>query len=89
MTALINQYRKTKNCYTGEIGNYGYAFVPGSSRGIVLLDLKTKNFLDNFVGLHDTKNIQKRLELLSKTASSKRLMKNLVILDSTEIKSKP
>ena len=24
MTALISQYRKTKNCYTGEIGNYGY-----------------------------------------------------------------
>lgn len=66
MTALISQYRKTKNCYTGEIGNYGYAFVPGSSKGIVLLDLKTKNFLDNFIGLHDTNNIQQRLELLFK-----------------------
>lgn len=64
MTALIGQYEKTKNCHTGEIGNYGYAFIPGSSEGIVLLDLKTKNFLDKLVETNNLSNAQQRLDLL-------------------------
>ncbi len=66
MTTLISQYEKTKNCFTGEIGDYGYAFVPGSSDGIVLLDLKTKYFLDNLIEMDDLSNAQQRLELLLK-----------------------
>lgn len=66
MTTLISQYEKTKNCFTGEIGDYGYAFVPGSSEGIVLLDLKTKYFLDNLIEMDDLSNAQQRLELLLK-----------------------
>lgn len=66
MTALTDRYKKTKNCFTGELGNYGYAFVPGSSAGVVLLDLKTKNFLDSFIELDGANNVQQRLDLLSK-----------------------
>jgi len=60
----IDQYEKTKNCYTGCVGGYGYAFVPGSSEGVVLLDLKTKYFLDNFIERDGLSNAQHRLELL-------------------------
>lgn len=66
MTDLTGQYEKTKNCHTGEVGDYGYAFVPGSNEGIVLLDLKTKNFLDNLVEMDDLSNMQQRLSLLFK-----------------------
>jgi len=43
----IDQYEKTENCYTGEIDGYGYAFVPGSEKGVVLLDLRTRSILDD------------------------------------------
>jgi len=59
----IEQYRVTKNCYKGEIDGYGYAFVPGSSFGIVLLDLKTKKLLDNSRLLYRDKD-QTRMKLL-------------------------
>jgi len=42
-----NPYVKVKNCYIGEINGYGYAFVPGSKEGVVLLDHKTKTMLEN------------------------------------------
>ncbi|MBI5913177.1 hypothetical protein HY839_01910 [Candidatus Azambacteria bacterium] len=38
----IEAYKKTGNCYTGEVDGYGYALVPGSKRGVVLLDMRTK-----------------------------------------------
>lgn len=58
-----NQYRKTKNCHTGEINSFGYALVPGSKEGLILLDLRTKELLDDLSNLKDKKN-ERRLQLL-------------------------
>lgn len=41
-----NQYRLADNCQLGEIDGYGYAFVPGGSAGVVLLDHKSKEILE-------------------------------------------
>lgn len=60
----INQYEKAKNCYTGEIDGYGYAFVPGSEKGVVLLDLRTKFLLDDLSTFQGEKD-NRRLQLLS------------------------
>ena len=54
---------RVETCYTGEIDNYGYAFVPGSAKGVVLLDKRTKNLLDNLSSFHSGKDEQ-RLQLL-------------------------
>lgn len=43
----IRKYKKTDNCHTGEIDGYGYALIPGSKRGVVLLDIRTKLLLDD------------------------------------------
>jgi len=61
----IDQYEKAKNCYTGEIDGYGYAFVPGSKKGVVLLDLRTKSLLDDLSisQSHNEKDIR-RVQLL-------------------------
>ncbi len=59
----INLYEKAKNCYTGEIDGYGYAFVPGSEKGVVLLDLRTKSLLDNLSIFQSEKDIR-RVQLL-------------------------
>ncbi len=60
----IDQYEKAKNCYTGEIDGYGYAFVPGSTKGVVLLDLRTKSLL-NDLSLFKKKEDEYRIQLLS------------------------
>lgn len=52
----INQYEKTKNCFMGEINGYGYAFVPGSKKGVVLLDMKTKLILDDLSNFKNKKD---------------------------------
>ncbi|MDP3052303.1 MAG: radical SAM protein [bacterium] len=59
----IDQYEKAKNYYTGEIDGYGYAFVPGSEKGVVLLDLRTKSLLDDLSIFQSEKDIR-RVQLL-------------------------
>ncbi len=62
----IDQYEKTKNCYTGEIDGYGYAFVPGSEKGVVLLDLRTKSILDDLsIFQSQSEKDIRRVQLLS------------------------
>ena len=59
----IDGYKKTSNCYTGEIDGYGYALVPGSKRGVVLLDIRTKLLLDN-LSIFQTRKDLSRIKLL-------------------------
>jgi len=63
MNEFNNQYEIAQNCYTGEIDGYGYAFVPGSSFGVVLLDFQTKRLLDN-ISVSDGSLNQERINLL-------------------------
>jgi len=65
MICEANSYVKVKNCYVGEINEYGYAFVPGSEEGIVLLDYKTKTTLDNLEAVKED-DLGRILLLLSK-----------------------
>lgn len=62
---LSEQYAKYDNCYIGEIDGYGYAFVPGSDVGVVILDIITKRLLENLSIEKSTAN-EKRIELLLK-----------------------
>lgn len=59
----IEGYKKTGNCYTGEVDGYGYALVPGSKRGVVLLDTRTKLLLDNLSIFQAEKDLP-RIKLL-------------------------
>lgn len=43
-----NDFFKPNNYFAGEVDDYGYAYVPGGKHGVVLLDLRTKRFLDAF-----------------------------------------
>jgi hypothetical protein len=43
----VHNYEKVANCHTGEIDGYGYAFIPGNKNGLVLLDIPTKQLLEN------------------------------------------
>ena len=52
-------------CYTGESDGYGYAFVPGNNNGIVLLDLRSKELLEN-PSIFKNGADEQRLELLAK-----------------------
>jgi uncharacterized protein len=40
------RYKIADHCHLGEIDGYGYAFVPGGTGGVVLLDLNTKKLLE-------------------------------------------
>ena len=62
---IANHYKKTENCFTGVIDRYGYALVPGSKEGLILLDLRSKELLDDLSDLKDEKDRQ-RFQLLLK-----------------------
>jgi len=84
----IAQYEKVKNCYTSEVDGYGYAFVPGSAQGVVLLDLRTKKLLDN-LSIFKVKTDTQRIDLLIENRLLK--LKNkptcLPVFDKHRIKS--
>lgn len=42
----VGSYKLADHIHLGEIDGYGYAFVPGSASGVVLLDLTTKELLE-------------------------------------------
>ncbi len=83
----IEQYKKAENCYTGEIDDYGYAFVPGSDKGVVLLDLRTKNLLNDLSSFQGKKDMQ-RVQLLSENGLVRLKNDSLpkLILDKSKVK---
>lgn len=85
---VANHYRKTENCFTGVIDSYGYALVPGSKEGLILLDLRTKELLDNLSDLKIEKD-ELRFQLLLKKELIQPTDKTVPkpILDKNSIKS--
>lgn len=61
----ISEYVKTANCHTGEVDGYGYAFVPGNANGVMLLDSRTRQLLENLSIFQKDKDEQ-RIILLEK-----------------------
>lgn len=62
---IAEMYRPAAHCYTGEIDGFGYAFVPGNSAGVVLLDPRTKQLLCNLNSFRSGED-ERRVELLLK-----------------------
>ncbi len=57
------KYVKAEHCYDGVVDGYGFAFVPGSPAGVVILDLRSRDLLNN-LGLFQNGRDEKRIELL-------------------------
>ncbi|MFH1192957.1 MAG: radical SAM protein [Candidatus Jorgensenbacteria bacterium] len=60
---ITERYCQATHCYTGETDGFGYAFVPGSSVGVVLLDLRTKQLLCDLNSFRFGED-ERRVELL-------------------------
>ncbi|PIZ27815.1 hypothetical protein COY45_00425 [Candidatus Berkelbacteria bacterium CG_4_10_14_0_8_um_filter_42_34] len=58
------RYIRDPACYTGETDEFGFAFVPGNSAGVVLMDKRSRNLLDDMSIYQPTDNDDKRLSLL-------------------------
>lgn len=58
------QYTRIATCYTGEVDKFGFAFVPGSGAGIVLMDKRSRALLDNLSIYDATNGDSDRLSLL-------------------------
>lgn len=61
----VEQYIRAENCYIGEVDGYGYAFVPGSVAGVVILDLRSKEVLSN-LSLFQEDRDEERIQLFLK-----------------------
>ncbi len=46
----MSQYHQVNNCFIDDVDGYGYAFVPGSKDGVVLMDMETKDLLESLPG---------------------------------------
>lgn len=59
------KYVRDPTCYTGETDDFGFAFVPGNSVGVVLMDKRSRALLDD-LSIQQENNDDKRLLLLRK-----------------------
>lgn len=61
--SLRESYQAACHIQLGEVDGFGYAFVPGSPHGVVLLDVETKRLLEAFISGQDSLG-QERIERL-------------------------
>lgn len=61
----IEQYARTENCHVGNVEGYGYAFVPGNAAGVVLLDARSKEVLEDLSRFQAGRD-EERIELFLK-----------------------
>ena len=60
---LTENYLRVEPCHIGEVDGFGYAYVPGSDAGVVLLDMRSKQILEGLPSIQDDID-RPRLELM-------------------------
>jgi uncharacterized protein len=61
--SLEERYVRVPTCFTGEVDKFGYAFVPGSEAGIVLMDKRSKALLED-PSIYQSDSDDERIRLL-------------------------